>query len=78
MELFLYNLVTSTNYANYDPTLYVMSDASFQNSNAITEDNYLEGNIDVQIAQGLGEQLNSSLLLHSTAEWTQFLDSIDM
>lgn len=55
-----------------------MSDASFQNSNAITEDNYLEGNIDVQIAQGLGEQLNSSLLLHSTAEWTQFLDSIDM
>jgi len=53
LEIFLSNLVTVTNAGNYDPTMYVMSDAQeYQGSPNFDDDG--EGNLDVQVAQGLG------------------------
>ncbi|PMD29382.1 hypothetical protein L207DRAFT_593423 [Hyaloscypha variabilis F] len=54
LQIFLSNLVTATNYSNYDPTVYVMSYASFYSGSPgfYTK---VKGNLDIQIAQGLGD-----------------------
>ena len=59
--MYLYNFVTAENYGD-EPTVYVMEDASFQtNSESLSNDG--EGNLDVQLALGLGMVLNSPLAI---------------
>ncbi|KAF8846530.1 hypothetical protein BDZ45DRAFT_755995 [Acephala macrosclerotiorum] len=71
---FLANLVTVTNYANYDPTVYVMSDANmYQGSPNFDDDG--EGNLDVQVAQGLVYPAHT--MYYQLNDDDVFLDAVD-
>ncbi|CZR69474.1 uncharacterized protein PAC_19374 [Phialocephala subalpina] len=71
---FLANLVTVTNYANYDPTVYVMSDANMYQGSPNFDD-YGEGNLDVQVAQGLVYPAHT--MYYQLNDDDVFLDAVD-